>query len=391
MPTAVNGACDQRFVAVRDAFTATFAAGRELGAALAVVADGHLVVDLWAGTADHRTGRRWERTTPCLAFSCVKAVTATCALRLVDRGELDLDAPVAAYWPEFGTGGKEKVTTRQLLAHQAGLPALAAPATLDEGNDAVAMAARLASQEPLWTPGEAHGYHALTFGWLVSEVVRRISGRSVGAFLRTEMAGPLGLDLWIGAPPEVADRAARLVSRLPSDRAGTPLGSPRTPIAPLVTALADPGSLTHTALLNPPLLGSPANANRRDVLCSEWPATGGVTTAVALARWYSALLGGKLLSLALLAEATSLHSSGEDRVLLMDTAFGLGFMLPSTVLPVPAAGGAAFGHTGAGGSLGMADLRHGVSLAYVTNRLGSGVSADRRSTDLLAALYSCLP
>jgi CubicO group peptidase (beta-lactamase class C family) len=385
MPTTVNGDCDPRFAAVAEVFAASFAAGRELGGAVSVVADGQLVVDMWAGTADHRTGRRWQRDTPCLGFSSIKAVTATCALLLADRGFLDLDAPVATYWPEFRATG---VTTRHLLTHRAGLPALATPATLDEANDATAMAARLAGQAPVWTPGEAHGYHAMTFGWLVGEVVRRISGQRVGAFARSEVTA--GLDLWIGAPPEAVDRAARLVSRLPSDRAGTPLGAPRIPVAPLAAALADPSSLAHAALLNPPLLASPANANRRDVLAAEWPATGGLTTASALARWYSRLLAGKILSAEALTAALVPHSRGEDRVLLMESAFGLGYMLPSTVFPVPAAGAAAFGHTGAGGSIGMADPAHGVSLAYLTNRLGSGVSADSRSTDLLNALYASL-
>lgn len=384
----VHGECDPRFAAVREVFASSFARGRELGGAVAVFARGELVVDLWGGTADHRTGRRWQRDTPCLAFSCVKAVTATCALLLADRGQFDLDAPVAAYWPEFAAAGKEQITTRHLLTHRAGLPALAEPATLEEASDAAAMAARLAGQAPVWTPGTAHGYHALTFGWLVGEVVRRMSGHSVGSFAASDVVK--GRDLWIGAPPEVADRAARLVTRLPSDRSGPPLGSPRTPVAPLVAALADPTSLTHAALLNPPLLSGPTNANRRDMMAAEWPATGGVTTASALAGWYSGLLAGEVLSPAALAAAVVPHSRGEDRVLLLESAFGLGFMRPSLVFPVPAAGVAAFGHTGAGGSIGMADPEYGVSLAYLTNRLGSGVSADRRSTDLLAALYSCL-
>ncbi len=388
MATTVHGDCQPRFAPVLEAFTAQFSAGAELGAAVSVVADGELVVDLWAGVADHRTRRPWEQDTPCLAFSCVKAVTATCALLLADRGQLDLDAPVATYWPEFAAAGKESVTVRHLLSHRAGLPALAAPATLDDANRPGLMARRLAAQPPVWTPGSLHGYHALTFGWLVGELVRRVSGRSLGTFAREDVLKDL--DLWIGAPPDVVERTARLASRLPSDRSGRPMGAPRTPIAPLVAALADPTSLTHTALLNPPLLAGPMSANRRDVLASEWPATGGVTTASALARWYASLLAGDILSLDALAAALVPHSRGEDRVLLLDSAFGLGYMLPSMVFPVPTAGVAAFGHTGAGGSVGMADPAHGVTLAYVTNRLGSGVSADRRSTDLLAALYASL-
>src|SRR5918994_982119 len=175
----VHGECDPRFAAGREVFASSFARGQELGAAVAVFAHGELVVDLWGGTADHRTGRQWRPDTPCLAFSCIKAGTATCALLLADRGQLDLDAPVAGYWPEFAAAGKGQITTRHLLTHRAGLPALADPATLEEASDAAAMAARLAGQAPVWTPGTAHGYHALTFGWLVGEVVRRVSGRSV--------------------------------------------------------------------------------------------------------------------------------------------------------------------------------------------------------------------
>jgi CubicO group peptidase (beta-lactamase class C family) len=387
MTKVVNGHCEERYAGVRDAFAAQFSAGRELGGAVAVVVGGELVVDLWAGVADHRTGRLWERDTPCLTFSCVKAVTATCVLMLAERGALDLDAPVAAYWPEFAAAGKERITVRQVLSHQAGLPAVTEPVSLEQGNDSVAMAARLAAQPPLWTPGEAHGYHALTFGWLLSEIVRRVSGQSIGAFIAEQIAGPMGLDLWVGAPEPVADRVARLASRFPDDRASVPVGAPRAPVTGLAAALADPQSLTHTALLNPPLLSGPAAFNRRDVLTAQWPATGGVTTASSLATFYARLLDSRLLSGATLSAALEPQSRGRDRVLLMESAFGLGFMLPSEVFPVP--GPAAFGHSGAGGAFGMADPALDMSLAYVTNRLGSGVSPDSRSTELVAALYRC--
>ncbi|GAA3418758.1 hypothetical protein GCM10018952_55550 [Streptosporangium vulgare] len=194
------GHCDPRFSRVREVFDAHFADGEELGASFAVFLDGEPVVELWGGVANRRSGRAWERDTPVLAYSCTKAVTATAAQLLAERGLLDVTAPVADVWPEFARRGKERVTVEHLLTHQAGLPALEEPVPVEEFEDQAAIADRLAGQEPIWEPGTAHGYHALTYGFLVGEVVRRVSGKSVGEIVATEISGPLGLELWVGAP-----------------------------------------------------------------------------------------------------------------------------------------------------------------------------------------------
>uniref|UniRef100_UPI001C5DD472 serine hydrolase domain-containing protein n=1 Tax=Nonomuraea rhizosphaerae TaxID=2665663 RepID=UPI001C5DD472 len=204
--------CDPRFSRVREVFERHFAEGSELGAAFAVYLDGELVVDLWGGVADRRTERPWEQDTPAFAYSCTKALTATVLLQLAERGLVDVGAPVTSVWPEFGVRGKRHVTVEHLLSHQAGLPALDERVPVEEFEDLPAIAARLAGQEPIWRPGSAHGYHALTYGFLLGEVVRRVTGKSVGELVAAEIAGPLGLDLWVGAPGDVIARAARLTT-----------------------------------------------------------------------------------------------------------------------------------------------------------------------------------
>ena len=206
----VEGACAEGYEVVREAFAANFVEPGEIGAAVAAVVDGQVVVDLRAGLADAHTGRAWQADTPVLVYSATKGPTALCALCLWERGALDIDAPVAEVWPEFAAAGKGRVTTRQLLTHQAGLPVFDEPISFTDCHDHDLVAARLAAQAPRWEPGTAHGYHPLTFGWLVGEVVRRVSGRSVGVMLAEEVARPLGLDLWIGLPPEREATVARL-------------------------------------------------------------------------------------------------------------------------------------------------------------------------------------
>ncbi|MBF8192770.1 beta-lactamase family protein, partial [Nonomuraea sp. K274] len=202
--------CDPRFARVREVFERHFAEGEELGAAFAVYLDGELVVDLWDGVADRHTGRPWERDTPVFAYSCTKAIAATVLLRLADQGLVDVGAPVARVWPEFAAEGKAEITVEHLLTHQCGLPALEEPVPVEEFEDQAAIAARLARQAPIWEPGTAHGYHALTYGFLVGEVVRRVTGKSVGELVAAEIAGPQDLELWVGAPDTVINRTARL-------------------------------------------------------------------------------------------------------------------------------------------------------------------------------------
>src|SRR5205823_2754945 len=218
MAPMIHGHCDPRFLAVRDAFAANFAAGREVGASFATTVEGEPVVDLWGGYADAATTRPWERDTLVNVYSTSKGMTALCAHLLVDRGELDLDAPVARYWPEFAQAGKEELPVRWLLSHRAGVIAPREPVAERYAHDWDHVCAALAAAAPWWEPGTAQGYHAVTFGYLVGEVVRRISGVSLGAFLRREIAGPLGARVFIGTPAEEHARCAEMVGQLDEAR-----------------------------------------------------------------------------------------------------------------------------------------------------------------------------
>jgi len=207
----IFGTCQPRFDAVREAFAANFAAGREVGATFAATLGGELVVDLWAGDADAARTRPWAQDTIVNVFSTTKAVTALCAHMLVDRGLLDVDAPVARYWPEFAAHGKEAITPRHLLSHTAGLAAIRKRLTREAFYDWPAMTAALADETPWWEPGTANGYHALTYGYLVGELVRRIDGRTIGKFLREEVTTPLDIDFHIGLPASEDARVAEMV------------------------------------------------------------------------------------------------------------------------------------------------------------------------------------
>ena len=378
---AVGGTCAEGFEAVGEAFAANFVDPGELGAAVAVVVDGRLAVDLWGGVADPRTGRPWEEGTPVLVYSATKGPTALCALLLWERGALDLDAPVADVWPEFAAAGKGAVSTRHLLTHQAGLPVFDQPIAFSDCHDPDLVAARLAAQAPRWEPGTAHGYHPLTYGWLVGEVVRRVAGATVGRFLAEEVTGPLGLDLWIGLPPEREASLARLAAGR-FDLAGA---APGDPALAFVAAILDTTSLAFLAFSNPPGQFDVESFNAPDLHQAEWPAANGIATARALARLYGELACDRVVSAATVGEASRAQVSGPDLVLAVDTTFGLGFSLQS---PVAAAGGpGTFGHEGAGGSVAFADRTRGLGFAYVTNQLTASLGADRRARRLVAALY----
>lgn len=379
----VGGTCADGFEPVRDAFVANFAEPGEMGAAVAVVVDGRTVVDLWAGLADPHTGRGWGASTPVVVYSATKGPTAVCALRLWDQGVLDIDAPVAEVWPEFAAAGKATVTMRHVLSHQAGLPAFDEPITFQECHDQDLVADRLAAQVPRWEPATAHGYHPLTFGWLVGEVVRRTSGLTVGQLLAAEVSEPLGLDLWVGLPPEREAEVARLA---PARFDLTSVG-PDDPVLAFASAILDVGSLTYRAFANPPGQFDVESFNAPELHQAEWPAANGITTALSLARMYGELACDRLLSAATLDEGSRPQVAGRDKVLAVDTAFGLGFSLDSAMVSRSPAG---FGHEGAGGSLGFADRERGVGFAYVMNQLTASLSADRRSQRLVDAVYAVL-
>ncbi|GAB3155233.1 serine hydrolase domain-containing protein [Microbispora hainanensis] len=363
--------CDPAFAPVADAFGETDGEGG--GAALAVYANGRVVVDLWQGTADPDGVRRWERDTVVNVFSASKGVLATLAHLYVQRGLLDLDAPVSRYWPGFATG----TTLADLLAHRSGLPAVRRELPPGSLFDWDVMTAALAAESPWWTPGERHGYHAVTFGWLVGEVLRRVGGRPVRDLVRDELGVP---GLWIGLPAAEAARAAHL-------------GPPRAgdaPPAALTKAMSEPGSITMLAFCNPAEQLTPGLANTARWRAAEIPASNGHATARALATLYGRLVSGTLLAPDVLGRAVAPRSEGHDEVLRAQTRFALGYMLPCEIRPF-APNPRAFGHTGSGGALAFADPDAGIALAYTPSRfVVSAAGPDPRWEPMVAALYACL-
>jgi CubicO group peptidase (beta-lactamase class C family) len=387
----IGGQTAPGFEGVREAFAANLAGDQEVGAAVGVYLHGRKVADLWGGIADPGNGRRWERDTLQVVYSATKGVTAACAHLLAQRGDLDLDAPVAGYWPEFAANGKGRIPVRWLLTHQAGLPTIDHPITPAEAIAWDPMVTALAAQRPSWEPGTAHGYHGLTYGWLVGEVVRRVSGRSLGRFLAEEIAAPLGLDLWIGLPKAEQHRVSRIVAALPDlgALARTDLDAVPGPVRDVIAAYADPTSLTVRSLLT--IVTPPLDHNDPEAQSAEMPSTNGICTARALARFYAALIGEvdgqRILAPGTLAAATAEQAAGIDRILRVPVRIGTGFGLPT-----PDAfwySPAAFGFPGLGGSLGFADPATGLAFAYVMNHLQEGVP-DLRAATLLDAVKAAM-
>lgn len=400
----VKGTVAPGFEAVADAFDGNFADGLEIGAACAVHLDGRLVVDIWAGMADPGAGAPWRDDTVAGVFSASKGVAALCAAVLAQRGDLDLDRPVADYWPEFAAGGKEHVTVRTLLNHQAGLPAFDRMLTRDEIMARDPVVAALAEQVPFWAPGTTHGYHALTFGWLVGELVRRVDGRLLGDFLAEEVAAPLSADVWIGFPVEEHGRLARLIPAAPPQPAGEPPAidpAMLEMITAMGAAMADPQSMTSRAFtLNGALVEDPPDPDApRDVegekryYATEMASVNGVMNARALARLYGACVGEvdgvRLLEGDLVEQVLKSTTTGKDAVLFVPTSIGLGFWRPTGASPM--FGPSSFGHPGMGGSIGLADPDTGVGFGYVMNKLNtSGMLGEPRKRRLLDALATCL-
>ena len=372
----INGWADQRFGAVADAFTSNFADFPELGAAVTVFAGDRKVVELWGGIADEHTGRPWTEDTVVPVFSCAKAVVSLGIHLLAQQGHLDLDAPVSRYWPEFAAHGKDAITTRMVLGHRAGLPVLDRTLSFAEVTAWTPVIRAIEEQRPLWEPGTAYEYHAHVFGFLLGELIRRITGLTPGAWWRRVVAEPRGLRTWIGLPAAEIPRLARL-----SEAEGRPaLPGPETLIMRMVTmngALVFPG------------LDQPHGWNDPDLLTAEIPGAGAVSSATGLAGLFHAAVAGpeRLLSADTVTDLVREQSAGPAWS-GMDAGqrWGSGFLLDSPFRPLP--GPRSFGNDGAGGQFAFGDDEYGLSFVYVANRMvGYG---DARANRLIAAVRDAL-
>jgi CubicO group peptidase (beta-lactamase class C family) len=389
----IGGSVARGFEAVRDAFERNLTERRELGAACAAYVGGEKVVDLWGGVRDARSGARWDEDTLVLVYSTSKGLAAMTLAMLHSRGLLDYDERVAAYWPEFAQQGKEKVTVRQLLAHEAGLPVVDEPLDPELIADFDRLAEVIARQRPLWEPGKRHGYHGISIGWYMGELVRRIDPdhRTLGRFFAEEIAAPLELDVHFGVPEDVPKRRIARIERaairsLPGLRDMPPR---------MALAMANPRSVTFKAFANP-RLRTPASLDSRHYRHLEFPAGGALGTARSIARAYSAFavpkpeLGITAETMAELTSPPRPPARGwHDEVLKVDTAFSLGFARPHGELDFGFSK-RAFGHPGAGGSFAFADPDNQVAFAYVMNRMGFHIANDPREKALRDALLGCV-
>jgi len=375
----IGGTCDARFARVREAFVENFTKHGERGGAVTIALDGKPVVDLWGGYADVARTKAWDEDTIVNVFSVCKALNAIAVLRLVEQGQVDLDAPVARYWPAFAANGKDSITVRTMLSHRAGLVALRDPLPDTAMLDWATITGAIANEKPWWEPGTAHGYHVNTFGFLTGEIVRRVSGKSIGRFLRDEVWTPLEADMHIGAPAHTHHRVAEF--QWP--------GSPPKP------EFADDHELMRwNAYWNPAGFSGGRWVNTKEWRAAEVPSTNGHANARSIARVYSALANGgaidgvSVLSKEMLSEATRAHSIGTDLVSQRPIHFGLGFQLTIPERPL-GPNPNSFGHFGAGGSLGFCDPDTGLSFGYVTNDMGPRWQNPRNS-GLIKAAYESL-
>jgi CubicO group peptidase (beta-lactamase class C family) len=362
---------------VRDVLSGYFDSGKDVGASVAVTLDGEPVVDIWGGFADEDRTTPWGRDTITNVWSSTKTVTALCALVLADRGELDIDAPVANYWPEFAAAGKDGVLVRHLLGHTAGLSGWSEPVTLDDLCDWEKATSLLAAQAPWWEPGTASGYHALTQGYLVGEVVRRITGQSLGTFMAKEIAGPLGADFHIGLPPEDDSRVSFVIPPPPS------------PVAVDI----DPESVAARTMTSPPPNAEwPRAAQWRR---AESPAANGHGNARSIAAIQTVLAcGGEAAGVRLLSpEGCDVvfreQARGMDLVLGIPVRLGVGFGINGEEAPLgPNPRTCYWG--GWGGSIVVVDMDARLVVTYMMNRMGEGTVGDDRAAGILMATYAAL-
>jgi CubicO group peptidase (beta-lactamase class C family) len=371
----IGGLCPPRFNAVRAAFEANFAEGQELGARFALAVEGRIVVDLIGGWADRAQTRPFADDTLTSVFSTTKAIAAFMIARLVDRVKLSYGQRVAEIWPEFGEAGKAFVTVEQVMAHQAGLPGFAEAMSPSDWFDWELICRRLAATPPMWKPGDASGYHPVTFGYLAGEIFRRIDGRTMGRALREDIAEPLGLDLWIGLPDSQHHRCADVR---------------RPPALPNLGEMTEP---KRVAFMTP--WAAPGGRSLAEWRRAEIPSVTGHATAPALARLMAVMANGgwldgvRLLKPETIEAATAARWGGEDLVLPYRLAWGAGF-LRNEGLGIYGPGRETIGHSGWGGSCCFADPQTGVSGAYVMNRQSADLIADARARRLIDAAYEGL-
>lgn len=382
------------FEGVRDAFAENFAVHGDKGASLGVYVGGEARVDLWGGVADPRTGRPWTADTVSIVYSATKGATAILAWLLAQRGLLDFDAPVTRYWPEFGGGGKAGVPVRYLFTHQAGLPYLAEHLTREEIVEGSKIVEVLERQQPVWEPGTAHGYHALTYGWLTGALIAKATGTRLGALFDKEIAQPLWLDFHIGLPAKDIPKVAPLIDMPPPDPAAfDAITDParREVLLAMAAAQQDPRSTFSRALTTNGALPTPDATTWNDprIYQAEMPAANGISNGRSLARLYAATVsevdGIRLLTGETVAKAKQEQANGPDRTLIVPSRFATGFQLPTPMAPLLSPD--SFGHSGAGGALGFADTRHQVGFGYVQNQLlAGGPDGDPRTRGLIAAV-----
>ena len=383
----LEGSYDPKFKSVVDAFVENFERRDEVGANVVLTLEGRTVVDIWGGRKE-RGGDPWEKDTVSIVFSCTKGATALCAHMLADRGKLDLDAKVGQYWPEYAQNGKEETLVSMMLDHSAGQPHLRTKLKDGAYYDYDYMVKLLEAETPFWQPGTRNGYHGVSFAWTVGELVHRAGGKRTGRFFADEVAGPLGLDFWIGLPEEIEPRVAPMIFAEPDPAAASSKFTQ--------AVLTDPDSPAHLFLLN----NGGANFNSRAAHAAEIGSANGITNGRGLAGMYQPLAngGGKLVGPDTLARMGRVAmATHEDATLLIPSRFALGFMKSMDNRKVPDApnsscllGDTAFGHVGMGGSIGFADPEARLSFGYNMNRMGAGILLNERGQALVDAAYSAL-
>ena len=373
---SMGGFTQDKFAPVRAAFEANLASGADLGACFTATVEGETVVDLWGGWADEAQTRPWAQDTIVNVYSTTKTMTALTALLLADRGDLDFDAPVAKYWPEFAANGKAQVKVSHLMSHAAGLSGWKEPITLETLYDWDKATSLLAAQAPYWEPGTASGYHALTQGYLVGEVVRRITGRSLGTVFREEIAGPLGADFHIGLPASEDARVADLIPPPPGGAIGD----------------GEQSELNRNMSSNPPI--NPYDTRTRAWRAAEIPAAGGHGNARSIAEIHALLANGgvakgkRIMSEAGCRKALEQQIEGTDLILGAPARFGMGFGLPGAMIPLPNPNTIFWG--GYGGSLVIIDMDARTTFGYAMNKMAGTTTGDTRAFGLASAMWGAL-